>query len=137
MSDSRIQYRKLRAPQQHGGVLVEPPLSESTQLVRTNQELIAKSADLIIAGRPLHELRRSARTELIQLASDFSGDRLSEPTQVDADLIFLKFRKHRSDFYFSNQSLNMLRKEMQVVVVHLVKTFMGVFPIYFIYVIWV
>ncbi len=123
MSDSRIQYRKLRAPQKHGGFLVEPPLSESTQLVRTNQELIAKSADLIIAGRPLHELRHSARKELIQLALEFSGDRLSEPAQVDADLIFLSGHQPKlfhPGVWFKNVLLHQLAQRHQAIAINLI-----------------
>ena len=89
MSASRIQYRKLRAPQHHQAVLIEPPLSESNQLLHGNQSLIAQSNHLDIFGQSLIKLRADARERLVADALSFTKQ-YTDGNFVDrTDMIFL------------------------------------------------
>ena len=53
--------QRWRAPDQDGGVLVDPPFAEVPRLLEENRQRLA--ADCLILGRPLREWRREATPE--------------------------------------------------------------------------
>ncbi len=63
--------RRLRAPREEGEVLAIPPFSEMPAVVTTNRELIA-TWDAQVLGRPLVDLRRLAREEILTAAERFT-----------------------------------------------------------------
>ena len=89
MNDSRIQYRKIRAPKQHNQFLIDPPLADAANLIQANQQALQNSAPLMIGGLPLLELRQAARTRLIDQAYDYSSRYLPIEKPVHPTLIFL------------------------------------------------
>jgi hypothetical protein len=67
-----LEYHRLRAPRNDGGVLVEPPLATTGELLARNAGLVAAS-DYDLQGRPLAELARAARAELLRAALHYSA----------------------------------------------------------------
>ncbi|HTU25977.1 MAG TPA: hypothetical protein VMF30_11300, partial [Pirellulales bacterium] len=67
-----LAHRRLRAPRADGGVLVEPPLATTGEVLARNAALVA-AADYDILGRPLAELARAARSELLLAAQHYSA----------------------------------------------------------------
>ncbi|MEM7455747.1 MAG: hypothetical protein AAF456_15445 [Planctomycetota bacterium] len=68
--DGTITYRKLRAPAEHGGVLVTP--ADTRQLLAENLKLLNSSPPTATAGW-LSDARDSARAEIIALASSYTS----------------------------------------------------------------
>jgi hypothetical protein len=66
-TDGSIGYRKLRAPSEEGGVLIEPPLAEAANVVQGN---LAIEADrkFEMLGKPYGELASQARASLLDVA---------------------------------------------------------------------
>lgn len=64
MGDS-LEYRRLRAPQNHGAALIDPPLDDAAELIRANRELGNQPG---AADHWLHILQIDARRELCQTA---------------------------------------------------------------------
>jgi hypothetical protein len=67
-----IAHRLLRAPQQHGAVLLEPPLPELQDHLAQGCSL--DRSDLHLAGQPLPELRRQARRAAIAAAHGYLAE---------------------------------------------------------------
>ena len=66
---SAIEYRRLRAPREHGQALIGPPLEELPASLEANIALARKHfGDIDVAVRPLSELASAARAELVPLA---------------------------------------------------------------------
>jgi hypothetical protein len=59
--------RLLRAPREHGAVLIEPPLSQVAALLAANVRL-CQPGGAMLAGLPLDQLARQARAELLDAA---------------------------------------------------------------------
>jgi hypothetical protein len=64
-------YRRLRAPSEDGGVLLDPSREEISQLVSAN--LALRSDDVRIGERSLNHLRRSARRHLALAAAWYTA----------------------------------------------------------------
>ena len=62
-----IAYRRLRAPAENGAALIVPPLEQVPSLLGENQAL-RRGYDASIAGMPLRQLTRQARSELLDAA---------------------------------------------------------------------
>ena len=90
MSESRIEYRKLRAPQQHGSVLIDPPLSDSQQLLENNLSLIQQSDNLQIFGMTLAELRVTGRKALQPAALKYTGGYTHCNNKINGERIFFR-----------------------------------------------
>ncbi len=123
MSASRIQYRKLRAPQKHQAVLIEPPLSESNQLLHDNHSLIANSNHLHIFGRPLIELRADARDKLVADALKFTKSYADANFADHANLIFLSGHQPKlfhPGVWFKNVLLGQLAKKHSATAINLI-----------------
>ena len=123
MSASRIQYRKLRAPQHHQAVLIEPPLSESNQLLHGNQSLIAQSNHLDIFGQSLMKLRAVARKRLVADALSFTKQ-YSDSNFVDrTDIIFLSGHQPKlfhPGVWFKNVLLGQLAQKHSATAINLI-----------------
>lgn len=63
-----LAYRRLRAPREPGGVLLEPPLDRWTASLAANVELRTRGRQPSIAGLPLDALRSAARELLVDAA---------------------------------------------------------------------
>lgn len=123
MSEPRIQYRKLRAPQQHGSVLIDPSLSASNQLIKENQSLIKQSAELRLFGQPLSELRASARQSLLIAAMEFTGNYTNCRDGISGDLIFLSGHQPKlfhPGVWFKNLLLAHLAKKHAATAINLI-----------------
>jgi len=59
-----IEYRRLRAPREDGGTLIEPPLESAEELIRHNTESAAQS-NVDLQGRTLRDVAQQARADLI------------------------------------------------------------------------
>lgn len=77
-------YRRLRAPNEDGGVLLDPAGREIASLVARNLALHEQS-DGLLGDASLHKLRRAARIGLAQAARDFTG-RYTDVSWVDERL---------------------------------------------------
>ena len=67
-----VQYRKLRAPQQHAGVLLEPGLDLLPKTIATNQHRLSKFQHIEITGTPFLELQTQARQHLLCEAKKYT-----------------------------------------------------------------
>src|SRR5262245_11737843 len=62
--------RRLRAPEQNGGVVAEPPLTEAGRWLAANQQRFASSTFAIL-GRSMSDLRREACRTAVQAARSY------------------------------------------------------------------
>lgn len=67
-----LQYRRLRAPREHGQALLDPALPFAPGLLNRNRQL-AENRQYDVQGRPLAELAQAARGQLIQAAMRHSS----------------------------------------------------------------
>lgn len=65
------QRKRLRAPAESGGTLIDPPLAQVGELVEHNAAAAA-SHDYDVGGRPLSQLAGDARRELLEAAWDYT-----------------------------------------------------------------
>ena len=86
-----LQYRRLRAPEEDRGILVDPPLAEMGPVVDENVRRISEY-DYDCQGRSLTELSRHARELLVAEAWRLTTayrDVTSAPDRPDGPMIFL------------------------------------------------
>ena len=72
-----IEYRRLRAPQVHGGVLIDPPLATVATHLAKNLAAnlsLSRGGPCEIFGRPLAELAAAARRELVAQARQYTAN---------------------------------------------------------------
>jgi hypothetical protein len=67
------EFRRLRAPQEDGQKLIDPPWSALPEIVADNRRRLAQ-IDVDIQGRSLSDLAASARRALIRQAADYTGE---------------------------------------------------------------
>lgn len=79
-----IEYRRLRAPREHGGVLADPPLGAAGEWLQRNRSLPSLDSDC--QGRPLQELALEARRALWELARAYTGRYADVPGPESLDL---------------------------------------------------
>lgn len=65
-----LEHRRLRAPGDDGGTLIEPPLAEADDLIRQN--LRQRQTDCDLQGRSLSELAAQARRDLLAAAFNYT-----------------------------------------------------------------
>lgn len=83
-SGDSIEYRRLRAPREHGGRFVDPPLASAPQWLAKNREL-ARQDDCDVQGRSARELGLAARRELVDLASRHTSGYADETLEALRD----------------------------------------------------
>jgi hypothetical protein len=66
-------HRRLRAPQEDGAALIDPPLAEHPGLVERNRSLATNSQDFA-DGRLLVNLKRDARDDFVSQAISFTSE---------------------------------------------------------------
>lgn len=65
-------HKRLRAPREHGSVLIDPPLAEVSQMVAANQARGA-AAKYSLQGRTLADLAARARVDLVAAARRYTS----------------------------------------------------------------
>ncbi|MBI2823824.1 MAG: hypothetical protein HYX69_03925 [Planctomycetia bacterium] len=116
-----LAYRRLRAPREHGGVLIEPPLAALPPLVAAAHDR-RNACDYNVQGRPLSDLAVRGRTELVELARRYtSAYRAADvPSSFDRVLV----AGHQPELFhpgvwFKNFALSRLAREHGAVAVNL------------------
>ena len=123
MSEPRIQYRKLRAPQQHDSVLMDPPLSDSQRLLENNLSLIQQSDNLQIFGMTLAELRVTGRKALQTAALKYTGSYTNCNNEINGERIFLSGHQPKlfhPGVWFKNILLAELAKKHSATAINLI-----------------
>ncbi len=123
MSDTPIQYRKLRAPQQHNTTLIDPPLSESSQLLETNLQLIYRSDSVQVCGEPLSALRVAARKSLLRKAIEHTTSYSNQPTNIHENRIFLSGHQPKlfhPGVWFKNVLLHQLAEKLDATPINVI-----------------
>ena len=64
MNRGAITYRKLQAPRDNGEILLDPPVTQTGDLLHKNQQRLQAFAELMIAGVRFEDLQKTARREL-------------------------------------------------------------------------
>ncbi|MCS5641830.1 MAG: hypothetical protein NZ807_01045 [Dehalococcoidia bacterium] len=64
MNRGAITYRKLQTPKGDGEILLDPPVKQSGELLRSNQQRLLAFAEVLIAGVRFDDLQTAARREL-------------------------------------------------------------------------
>lgn len=83
-----LEYRRLRAPQTPGTVLVDPPWEEIPEVLAENRRRHGR-CDYDFQGRSLAELSQQAREELVAAARQWTGQYRSLPAPAAATPLFL------------------------------------------------
>jgi hypothetical protein len=89
---------RLRAPQQDGAVLAEPPLSQAAALITANRRHLA-SLSIPVGGLPFAELRRQACAAIFRLANQYLGEN-DEPGVMNPGTGFL-LSGHQPELFHS------------------------------------
>lgn len=76
-----IEYRRVRAPREHGAALIDPPLSASDDIITRNRRLAESTS-----GHWLNDLRAAARKELFAAALEHSRSVLGAGFRLPAYL---------------------------------------------------
>jgi hypothetical protein len=79
---------RLRAPQQHSGVVADPPLHSVPTLLAGNRQLIGNWQTNIL-GRSWSDLRALARREILDLSRSYLGNTEQGPRPGNADSIIM------------------------------------------------
>lgn len=122
MSDA-VEHRRLRAPKDNGGQLIEPPLSTVAALVERNRAT-ATEADYDLQGRSLAELSAQARRELVSAALTYTRRYRDVPNYDGAasERVFLAGHQPQlfhPGVWFKNFVLSKLAREHAAVAVNL------------------
>lgn len=70
--ESAIEYRRLRSPQEHGGRLIDPPLSIVPQLLSASRNS-AWQSNCELSGRSLGWLSEAARSQVLRAAVEYTS----------------------------------------------------------------
>ena len=76
-----LAYRRLRAPREPGGVLLEPPHDRWTASLADNRARLARARQQSLAGLPLSALQTAARQLLVDAARTYSAAYRSVPAE--------------------------------------------------------
>lgn len=80
--ETDLQYRRLRVPRDHGGVLIDPPLASALPLLENNVALREDHQSCDIQGQSLHGLSEEARRLLLAAASQYTSEYRDVPAEV-------------------------------------------------------
>ena len=116
-----VTYRRLRAPAEDGAVLIDPPLSQVGELLRTNA--LALNAPIQIAGQSLASLRAQAREELLAAALAYTRAYRDVPDPLNGDVPFFMGGHQPQMFHpgvwFKNFLLSQLARDHRGVAINL------------------
>ena len=120
--DCGLQYRRLRAPGEHGGVLIEPPASSLEGIVENNRQL-SQEYDYDCQGRSLADLANEARRGLLDEARRYTQTyRDVESTSCDTPDILMAGHQpelFHAGVWFKNFALATLAERPDTVSVNL------------------
>lgn len=123
--DREIEYRPLRAPREDGQALIDPPLASAGELLAANAARRA-ARDYDLQGRPLAEVAREGRLELLRRATRYTGQYRATPEadRAEADLPRLVLAGHQPQLFhpgvwFKNFVLSSLAQAHGAVAVNL------------------
>jgi hypothetical protein len=119
---SPFAYRPLRAPREHGAVLVEPPLRDLPGLIEANLER-RRAADCALQGRSLSALAADGRRQLAELAYRYTSSYRTVSEPKSCERVFIA--GHQPELFhpgvwFKNFALGRLGHEHRAVAVNLV-----------------
>jgi len=80
--------KRLRAPRDDRGVVAEPPLAEAGKVLVENRQSFAQT-DLVFLGRPLSDLRRRARHDIIEKSLAYLQTAGEPVPKTNADSLIL------------------------------------------------
>ena len=119
-----MEYRRLRAPQEHGATLELPPLSSVEGIWRSNLDHIQAMKQIRIGDIDLGALQESGRKEVVELAGRYTGE------YVDVDLSLQTGQKivmsgHQPELFhpgvwFKNFALSKIGQQLNCVAINLV-----------------
>jgi len=119
-----LEYRPLHAPREDRSALVEPPLQQADSMVADNLRRRQQwSYDL--QGRPLEQLARQARRELLREARRWTSSYrdVAPPVCGELDRVFLAGHQPQlfhPGVWFKNFALDWLSRSQQAVAVNLI-----------------
>jgi len=119
-----IQRWRLRAPEQHGATLIEPPLAAVEELLARNRHVLSER-NCEIGGRSLAELSREARGEAYQAAVAFTRqlrDVADSSTAGNAPFILSGHQPqlYHPGVWFKNFVVDFLRRRHKAVGINLI-----------------
>ena len=118
-----IEYRRLRSPSEHLQTLVDPPLGQASQLMTANREGVIRQSPAI-DGCSLAELQEQGRTELLQLARDYTSSYRDVDLEVHpASAIILSGHQPKlfhPGVWFKNFVLSRLGQQLSATPVNLI-----------------
>jgi len=120
--EGTLEYRRLRAPREHGATLLDPPLAEVAALLARNRDRRGQYVG-DIQGRSLAELCASARTELLHAAHSHTSQYRNATLPTTAGPVLLA--GHQPELFhpgvwFKNFALGRLAREHGGIGVNLV-----------------
>ncbi len=121
--DGSIQYRRLRAPQEHGERLVEPPLREFHRTLRDNRNA-AKLRDCHLQGRSIGELTAVAKAHVVDAAVRFTSRYRSVADGLNDSALSIVMTGHQPELYhpgvwIKNFVLDRIARDEQAVAINL------------------
>jgi hypothetical protein len=124
LSVARLEYRPLHAPRDDRGVLVEPPFAQAGTLVEENLRR-RQAWDYDLQGRPLAQLVRQARRELVREARRWTSGYRDVAPAVCGELERVFLAGHQPQLFhpgvwFKNFALDWLGRSQQAVAVNLI-----------------
>ena len=120
--DGTLQYRRLRAPREHGAALIEPPLDQAAALFARNRSR-RERYQCDIQGRALADLCAAARRDLLHAAHSYTTQYRDAPRPAADAPVFLA--GHQPELFhpgvwFKNFALGRLARDHHATAVNLV-----------------
>ena len=117
-----LAHRRWRAPREHGGVLIDPPVADLSTVIAANQ-LRRRSADYDVQGRSLRALAETGRQELVELARRYTSTYRNVASPTSGERLFLA--GHQPELFhpgvwYKNFALSRLARDHGGVAVNLV-----------------
>lgn len=119
-----MEYRRLRAPREHGATLELPPLSSVEKIWRSNLDHIQTLGQIRIGDVDLGSLQESGRREVFELARRYTGDYLDvDLSGRTAERIVMS--GHQPELFhpgvwFKNFALSTIGQQLNCVAINLV-----------------
>jgi hypothetical protein len=123
-SGARLEYRPLHAPHDDRSALVEPPFAQVDALVAENLRR-RQAWTYEVQGRPLEQLTRQARRELLREARRWTSSYRDVPPPVCGELDRVFLAGHQPQLFhpgvwFKNFALDWLGRSQQALAVNLI-----------------
>ena len=124
---TRIQYRRLRAPQEDNATLQNPRLKDAPGYLEHNLLTVAESGEIQIGDLRLRDLSRLGRSEVVELAKQHTGQYfdVSQIVADDIELDRIVMSGHQPKLFhpgvwFKNFSLSKLGTDLNCVPINLI-----------------